>query len=138
MFIWTGISLSFYTGLLSPIIIGELPKMSMSDEYSYSMLVTFCLGGGQMVGTFLMGLFIDKESISFLYKLTLVILITNLIHSFSYISLYISFKKHLSWIFMYNIKKYSFFIRIFSTFMCKNNSKIMTSLNERTNKQTTI
>ena len=52
--------------------------MSMSDEYSYSMLVTFCLGSGQMAGTFLMGMFIDRESISFLYNLSLVILISNL------------------------------------------------------------
>ena len=46
MFMWTGISLSFSTGLLSPIIMRIIPKMSESDEYSYSMLITFCLAFG--------------------------------------------------------------------------------------------
>ena len=58
---WTGISISVYTGLLVPIIIGTLPEdYDESMRFEMSMFAMVSLGLGEIFGGIVMGIIVDK------------------------------------------------------------------------------
>ena len=59
---WTGISISIYTGLLVPIIFDsmELENLTYNEKFKNSMLAMVSLGVGEIFGGIGMGLIVDK------------------------------------------------------------------------------
>eukprot|EP00347_Sterkiella_histriomuscorum_P023914 403332950 len=58
--VWTGISLSIYTGLLIPIIVSTIPNDSENQQMMKSLFSMVSLGLGEIVGGFFIGQVIDK------------------------------------------------------------------------------
>lgn len=59
--IWTGISISVYTGILIPIIYDTISEdFSENDKFKMSMLAMMTLGIGEILGGIGMGVLVDK------------------------------------------------------------------------------
>jgi predicted MFS family arabinose efflux permease len=83
---WTGISISIYTGLLVPIIFDSMPvDYEPNIEFSDSMFAMISLGVGEILGGIGMGLIIDRIG----SKKACYINIVNVINACATVILYI-------------------------------------------------
>jgi MFS family permease len=58
---WTGISISIYTGLLVPLIYDTMPAIETNNEkFESSMMAMISLGVGEIFGGIVMGVIVDK------------------------------------------------------------------------------
>ena len=58
---WTGISISIYTGMLTPIIYKTMPDTYTDNKkFEDSMFAMISLGVGEVIGGILMGILVDR------------------------------------------------------------------------------
>ncbi|CDW80707.1 major facilitator superfamily protein [Stylonychia lemnae] len=72
---WTGVSIAYYSGTLTPLISATLPNDSDSDKLSKSMLAMVAFGVGEVVGGLLIGYLIDTKGSKFVVIANVVIMI---------------------------------------------------------------
>ena len=59
---WTGISIAYWSGLVTIIIVRTIPDEDSSQQLIQSLLALSVLGAGEMVGSLAMAQIVDKIS----------------------------------------------------------------------------
>lgn len=57
---WTGISIAYWTGLVTPILVMALPNLSETEQLEKVLYAVSLLGVGECLGAVVMGQIVDK------------------------------------------------------------------------------